>query len=148
MKRMILAGVFMVSSISFAQTQDLASKTLSSYTQVLNSKELQKCKAHTMTDEVLMAVRLLPDYCTQFFKLSQSTLAQVESSLISRLETASSVEAEDDIRHLIQGVQNTRQSYERLRDGLTVANAKYRAALLEETLQDDVKFIKSFILND
>lgn len=147
MKRMILAGVFMVSSISFAQTQDLASKTLSSYTQVLNSKELQKCKSHTMTDQVLMAVRILPDYCTKFLRQSHATLIQTENALISRLESATSVEHEDDIRHLISGVQATRQIHEQLTEGLTVANAKYRVSTLEERMQEDVKFIKSFILN-
>lgn len=148
MKKVILAGVLMMSSVSFAQTQDLASKTLSSYTQALNSKELRKCKSHGMTEAALMAVRILPDYCTKFLRSTQVTLVQTENALLSRLESASSVEAEDDIRHLIKGVQATRQIHEQLTEGLTVANAKYRVSTLEERMQQDVKFIKSFILSN
>ena len=114
MKRIILAGVLMMSSISFAQNHELAAKTLSTYSQILNSKELQKCKSHGMTEQVLMAVRILPDYCTNFLKLSRQALVQTENSLISRLDAASSVEAEDDLRHLIASVQVTRQFHENI----------------------------------
>lgn len=147
MKKVMLAGVLMMSSISFAQTQDLASKTLSSYTQALNSKELARCKSHGIGSQALMALRVLPDYCTKFLKQTHDVLAQTESALIQSLDSAPSVESEDDVRHLISGVQATRQVHEQLTDGLTVANSKYRVTTLEERMKEDVKFIQSFILN-